>query len=414
MSYSKVFYTATGSADSFPIPYEYISTADLRVTVNGILKTIGTDYTFPTPSFLKFAVAPVGLVQIQRVTERGKRLVDFQDATILTEADLDTATKQALFIAQESMDTADGAVLVPQQEASITIPSMTQRANTLLGFDGTGQPVAYAQGTLSGFAVSSFALPLLTATSSASACGAIGALPAAVEGWSYSTDGVARLFFSTNDATVLRGAGAYPVVFRNATNTVIGYWTTDGRLTLGAEAGTDGQAPTYGQVKSYVSTVAAPGIFVDAAWTTPPPGLRVFRCNGQAPSLTTYPSLLYIYCGDAKNATASWGYRCDDPANPNTTRNTNGGYIVLPKTSGRFRRDLTDNTGIGNGQTLWMYGTDDVKAHTHTESVTTVGGGSQGTGPNNSLPILTSGTTGSYGGTETTPYFYVCTTWITY
>jgi hypothetical protein len=163
LAYSKISYSADGMADSFTVPFEYISQVDVQVSVNGVLKTLGTDYTFPSSSYIKFNAKPTGTVFLQRITPRDHRLVDFQDATVLTESDLDTSAKQSLFIAQESLDTAVGALRVPDTEGTgLVIPAQAVRVNTLLGFDSSGFPVPYAAGTLPNVPLTSYMAAALT------------------------------------------------------------------------------------------------------------------------------------------------------------------------------------------------------------------------------------------------------------
>ena len=90
----------------FTIPFEYISKTDVRVSLDGTNLVYLTDFTFDSQYVLRLVGNRTGLIKIYRVTERATRLVDFQDAAVLTEDDLDTANKQALFVSLESIDTA--------------------------------------------------------------------------------------------------------------------------------------------------------------------------------------------------------------------------------------------------------------------------------------------------------------------
>lgn len=158
----------------------------------------------------------------------------------------------------------------------------------------------------------------------------------------------------------------------------------------------------------------AAGIFIDAAWIIPPAGLRVLRTNGQAVSVATYSALLSIYCGDARNGDAQWGYRCTDPANPSTTRSTTGGYIVLPKTRGRYARDLGDGTGIADGMDLYTYYADELRAHNHPYQWFPGDGSGEYDSDWQAGHSQQTGWTGLTGGAETRPFTYFCTRWITY
>lgn len=106
--------------------------------------------------------------------------------------------------------------------------------------------------------------------------------------------------------------------------------------------------------------------------TTAPVGY--LKINGAAVSTTTYASLATaLYVGDANNATANWGYKCTDPANPSTTRSTTGGYIKLPDFRGRHLRGLDDGAGIDTGRTIYIEQLDQVLTHTHSASTDTQG-----------------------------------------
>ncbi|WP_050465093.1 hypothetical protein [Herbaspirillum autotrophicum] len=110
------------------------------------------------------------------------------------------------------------------------------------------------------------------------------------------------------------------------------------------------------------------------------------KANGGAIPVASYAVLaVVLYCGDANNATAAWGYRCTSAATPTTTRSTTGAYIVLPDARGEYSRGWDDGRGIDAGRSLWAWQAGQVLSHTHTASqaahshtVNLVGGGSGG------------------------------------
>lgn len=192
-----------------------------------------------------------------------------------------------------------------------------------------------------------------------------------------------------------------------------------------------GHAVNKGQLDAAVAAAvlaALPaGIYLDAAWEVPPAGWRALRCNGQAVAIAAYSALdAAIYCGDAANGTANWGYRCTDPANPSTTRSTTGTHIVLPKTRGRYRRDLGDGTGIADGFVLTDYLKDEFRRHNHApiylwntwddnnDDASQAVGGENNTDRRSGPYAQADSSTGYSGGAETRPYTYFCTTWMTY
>ena len=156
------------------------------------------------------------------------------------------------------------------------------------------------------------------------------------------------------------------------------------------------------------------GINVYASFTAPPSGVRLLKRNGQAVARATYPALdAAIYCGNANNGTAEWGYRCNDPDNPSTSRNVNGTHIVLPNARGRFGRVLSDGASIDSGRSLWAYQAQDLQAHAHVYSRAALGTSDSIDGGGMTAGVSDDWTS-STGGTETRPYNYAETAWITY
>lgn len=114
-------YTANGSTVDFSLTGidGWISSGFLKVYVNDVLQTTGYTYQdLNTASpFVRFATAPANLaiVRLQRETPNTvsgfqSNIVNFNDASVLTEADLDNMAKGLLHISQESEDTGSGAL----------------------------------------------------------------------------------------------------------------------------------------------------------------------------------------------------------------------------------------------------------------------------------------------------------------
>ncbi len=69
------------------------------------------------------------------------------------------------------------------------------------------------------------------------------------------------------------------------------------------------------------------------------------KANGACVLAASYAALASaIYCGDALNATAEFGYKCTDSAG--LTRSTTGTYIKLPDLRGMFSRGWDDARGV--------------------------------------------------------------------
>lgn len=115
MPNSYVLHTANGSATQFSISAidGWIDSGFLKVYLNNVLQTTGfsfVDMTTVTPK-VQFTVAPSNgvVVRVQRetpdtVTSFRSNIVDFNDGSVLTAADLDRMVEGVVHISQESKD----------------------------------------------------------------------------------------------------------------------------------------------------------------------------------------------------------------------------------------------------------------------------------------------------------------------
>jgi hypothetical protein len=103
MANSFVTYTANGSTQQFDITFDYIDRTHINVYVDNVEDTT---FTFINDSRIQTTSTPANaaVVKIERNTPLDARLVDFQDGSVLTEADLDRSANQNFFIAQETED----------------------------------------------------------------------------------------------------------------------------------------------------------------------------------------------------------------------------------------------------------------------------------------------------------------------
>ena len=104
-------HTGNGTEVNFSISFTYISKTDIDVTVGGVLKTQGTHYTVNGQQITFTSgntPANGAAIKIQRDTNISIKTVDFQDGSVLTEADLDSNTNQTLFAQQEITDKLAG------------------------------------------------------------------------------------------------------------------------------------------------------------------------------------------------------------------------------------------------------------------------------------------------------------------
>lgn len=85
------------------------------------------------------------------------------------------------------------------------------------------------------------------------------------------------------------------------------------------------------------------------------------HADGAAIPVAQYAGLAAkIFVGNDANAAADWGYRCDDPSAPSSSRNANGAFITLPDLRGEFVRGLDSGRGTDAGRILgsWQSSTE--------------------------------------------------------
>lgn len=99
---------ADGDNGLFTVPFVYLSTTHVKVYVNGFPQIEGVHYVWEGASSIRFtpwAVPIAGaLVEIRRETPLSGPLATFQNGAVLTEADLNTATRQNFYLIQELSD----------------------------------------------------------------------------------------------------------------------------------------------------------------------------------------------------------------------------------------------------------------------------------------------------------------------
>ena len=103
MANSKVQYTADGSTQTFAVTFPFISRSHVSVEVDGVAAT----FTWNNDSQVLISSPTLSgseKVLLIRSTSRDTRLVDYVDGSNLTETDLDLDSKQAFYMAQESLD----------------------------------------------------------------------------------------------------------------------------------------------------------------------------------------------------------------------------------------------------------------------------------------------------------------------
>ena len=103
MANSKVQYTADGSTQAFAVTFPFISRNHVSVEVDGVAATFS--WNNDSQVYISSPTLSGGeAVLLIRSTSRDTRLVDYVDGSNLTETDLDLDSKQAFYMAQESLD----------------------------------------------------------------------------------------------------------------------------------------------------------------------------------------------------------------------------------------------------------------------------------------------------------------------
>lgn len=100
-------YTGDGVTDTYAIPFPFLDSSHVIVTVDDIL--VATNFIGPASiQVASGAPAVDAVVQVMRSTPRNTRMVDFQNGSTLTESNLDTDSLQAFYILQEIVDSVSG------------------------------------------------------------------------------------------------------------------------------------------------------------------------------------------------------------------------------------------------------------------------------------------------------------------
>ncbi len=103
MALSNVSYTADGITDDFVVPFDYILAEHVIVTINDVVTNA---YTYTDAITIKMNTVPsIGtIIYISRNSGLAARLTDYLDGSELTESDLNTDSKQAIYLIQEASD----------------------------------------------------------------------------------------------------------------------------------------------------------------------------------------------------------------------------------------------------------------------------------------------------------------------
>jgi hypothetical protein len=101
-------YTGNNSTTDYSITFEYLEETDVKVSLDGVLKTVTTDYTFANATTISFNTAPgTGVaIRIFRETSTDTAQVTFFAGSAIRAEDLNRNNDQVLFSAQERKNRA--------------------------------------------------------------------------------------------------------------------------------------------------------------------------------------------------------------------------------------------------------------------------------------------------------------------
>lgn len=138
---------------SFTVPFEFFEDADLNVYVDGVLKTISTDYTVSggDGSTGTITMTVTGASGGSRVTLTRditiERVTDFSAGADISRAALNTQLDTLTGIAADLNDLGNRALRVSDDEyvssaSNLTIPDKDSRSGAVLAFNESGHAVA--------------------------------------------------------------------------------------------------------------------------------------------------------------------------------------------------------------------------------------------------------------------------------
>lgn len=109
MSAAYAQYLGDGVTRTFSVPFPYFAREHVQVSFDA---TVQTGVGWINDGLVETSTAPPlgSVVDVRRVTPTGQSPVDFEDGSVLTEADLDLLAKYSGYLAEESRDYVVGAL----------------------------------------------------------------------------------------------------------------------------------------------------------------------------------------------------------------------------------------------------------------------------------------------------------------
>ena len=119
-----VDYTATAAQTDFAFTFPYLEDEHVVVEIDGVQKTLTTDYTIVTSPSTKIVLtsgATAGqVVRVRRKSQPGTDLVDFENGSVLTESELDRAYLHNRYLNEEISELNDASLQKKQGSNNFT------------------------------------------------------------------------------------------------------------------------------------------------------------------------------------------------------------------------------------------------------------------------------------------------------
>ena len=113
MANTYVDYTASAAQTDFAFNFPYLEDEHVKVEINGVTTTAFTIVTSPALKVVLNSGATAGdIVRVRRVSQRDTNLVDFQNGSVLTEAELDRAYLHNRYLAEEISELNDQSLQI--------------------------------------------------------------------------------------------------------------------------------------------------------------------------------------------------------------------------------------------------------------------------------------------------------------
>lgn len=174
--------TGNGVTTVFPYTFKILAEADILVTVDGVTKTLTTDYSVSgvgndAGGNVTFVAAPANGTTVVRTRDMGyERTTDYQDNGDLPASTLDDDIDRTVMLVQQLRAALLRSVKLPVGTTveQVLTESAAARALKLMGFDSSGNITTYAAADVDITAVSAFVATLLDDADAATARATLG------------------------------------------------------------------------------------------------------------------------------------------------------------------------------------------------------------------------------------------------